>query len=115
MANTTNYTGSVDRDLLKRAKVIAAKTDTSVNALFNAQLRHLVETFESADLARNANFGTLLAFSLGRLNSTGALQRLGLDSEEDLFLLMAQAHLPMPRLPEAETASMVKALHDLGD
>ncbi len=39
---TVNFTGSVDRDLLKRAKVIAAKTDTSVNALFNAELRHLV-------------------------------------------------------------------------
>jgi len=28
---------------------------------------------------------------------------------------MAQAHLPMPRLPEAETAGMVKALHTLGN
>ena len=25
---TVNFTGAVDRDLLKRAKVIAAKTDT---------------------------------------------------------------------------------------
>jgi hypothetical protein len=36
-----------------------------------------------------------------------------LDTEEDLFLLMTQAHLPMPRLPQAETDGMVKALHDL--
>ena len=49
MASTVNFTGSVDRELLKRAKVIAAKTDTSVNALFNAELRHLVETFEAAE------------------------------------------------------------------
>lgn len=39
MSSTTNFTGSVDRDLLRRAKVIAAKTNTSVNALFNAELR----------------------------------------------------------------------------
>ena len=38
MASTVNFTGAVDRDLLKRAKIIAAKTDTSVNALFNACL-----------------------------------------------------------------------------
>ena len=39
MATTVNFTGAVDRDLLKRAKVIAAKTDSSINALFNAELR----------------------------------------------------------------------------
>ncbi len=39
MASTVNFTGAVDRDLLRRAKVVAAKSDTSVNALFNAQLR----------------------------------------------------------------------------
>ena len=36
MAGTVNFTGAVDRELLKRAKIIAAKSDTSVNALFNA-------------------------------------------------------------------------------
>lgn len=38
---------------------------------------------------------------------------LGIDGDEDLFLLMAQARLPMPRLPAAETAAMVPALHRL--
>jgi hypothetical protein len=32
MAITVNFTGSVDRDLLKRAKVIAAKSETSIDA-----------------------------------------------------------------------------------
>lgn len=113
MTETVNFTGAVDRNLLKRAKVIAAKSDTSVNALFNAQLRYLVETFESAESGRNANYATLLAFSLGKLDDLAAMQSLAIDSEEDLFLLMAQAHLPMPRLTEAETAGMVKALHQL--
>jgi hypothetical protein len=113
MADTVNFTGAIDRDLLKRAKVIAAKCDTSVNALFNAQLRYLVETFERAEAGRNANYATLLAFSLGTLGSDEVLRTLGLDTEEDLFLLMTQAHLPMPRLPQTETDSMVKALHGL--
>ena len=112
MANI-NFTGAVDRDLLKRAKIIAAKSDTSVNALFNAELRYLVETFEAAETSSNQNFRALLDFSLGRTNDLNAMQLLGIDSEEDLFLLMAQAHLPMPRLPEIQTKSMVDDLNAL--
>ena len=115
MATTVNFTGAVDRDLLKRAKIIAAKTGTSVNALFNAELRHLVETFEAAEATGNQNYRRLLDFSLGRLAGDEAMRTLGLDSEEDLFLLMAQAHLPMPRLPEAETRDMVDQLNSLAN
>ena len=113
MATTVNFTGAVDRDLLKRAKIIAAKTDTSVNALFNAELRHLVETFEAAEISGNQNLKVLLDFSLGRLADDAAMRALGIDNEEDLFLLMAQAHLPMPRLPEVVTRDMVEQLKSL--
>lgn len=108
-----NFTGSVDRDLLKRAKIVAAQFDTSINALFNTQLRYLVESVESADEQKNTNYATLLDFSLGRLNYLEAMAALNLDSEEDLFLLMAQARLPMPRLPQAETERMKTALREL--
>lgn len=113
MAETVNFTGAVNRELLKRAKIIAAKSDTSVNALFNAELRYLVETFEAAEGSGNQNFKTLLDFSLGRVDSAVAMDALGIDSEEDLFLLMAQAHLPMPRLSAEVTQSMVDSLHAL--
>ena len=113
MAGTVNFTGAVDRELLKRAKIIAAKSDTSVNALFNAELRHLVETYEAAEAAGNQNFKSLLDFSLGRCDDHAAMAALGIDSQEDLFLLMAQAHLPMPRLPESTTQGMVESLHAL--
>lgn len=116
MASTTvNFTGALDRDLLKRAKIIAAKSETSVNALLNAQLRYLVETYEAGELAHNENYATLLAFSLGRLDDLIVMRKLGIDSEEDLFLLMAQAHLPMPRLPEAKTRKMVETLRHLAE
>jgi len=113
MAETVNFTGSVSRELLKRAKVMAAKSDTSVNALFNAELKHLVETFEAGELAGNQNFKTLLDFSLGRADGNDTLAALGLDSQEDLFLLMAQAHLPMPRLPQSTTQDMADSLNEL--
>ena len=41
------------------------------------------------------------------------MRALGTDSAEDLFLLMAQSHLPMPRLPDATTRAMVDSLHAL--
>ncbi len=113
MAESVNFTGSVERDLLKRAKVVAAKSETSVNALFNAELRYMVETFEAAEASTNDNYKILLEFSLGRRNSELTMAALGLDSEEHLFLLMAQAHLPMPRLPEYTTLAMVTSLHAL--
>jgi hypothetical protein len=113
MAINTNFTASVDRDLLKRAKVIAAKSDTSINALFNAELRYLVETFEASESAGNQNFTVLLDFSLGRRADDEAMRALGIDSDEDLFLLMAQAHLPMPRLADAATQDMVEQLKSL--
>lgn len=113
MGTTVNFTGAVDRDLLKRAKVIAAKADTSVNALFNAELRYLVETFEAGEASGNQNFRTLLDFALGRIDDATAMATLGIDGQEDLFLLMAQAHLPLPRLPESVTREMVERLHAL--
>jgi hypothetical protein len=113
MAGTVNFTAAVDRELLKRAKIIAAKSDTSVNALFNAEMRYLVETFEAAEASGNQNFRTLLDFSLGRVDDHGAMSALGIDSQEDFFLLMAQAHLPMPRLAESTTQDMVNSLHAL--
>jgi hypothetical protein len=113
MASTVNFTGSVDKELLKRAKVIAAKADTSINALFNAELRYLVETFEAAERSGNQNYFVLLSFSFGRLNDLEAMSQLGIDSQEDLFLLMAQAHLPMPRLSESDTNTMIDELNSL--
>jgi len=113
MAETVNFTGAVDRDLLKRAKILAAKSDTSVNALFNVELRYLVETFEAAEAGGNQNFRTLLDFSLGRIDDNQTMNTLGIDSDEDLFLLMTQAHLPMPRLPDSNTRRMVDDLNAL--
>jgi hypothetical protein len=113
VTTTVNFTGSVDRNLLRRAKVIAAQNDTSINALFNAELRYLVETFEAAHASGNQNYPNLLAFSLGQSDAQATMNKLGIDSLEDLFLLMAQAHLPMPRLADSATDAMVQALHTL--
>ena len=61
----------------------------------------------------NITYKILLNFSLSRLDSLYAMERLGIKYEEDLFLLMAQAHLPMPRLSKQDTKSMVTKLNHL--
>ena len=61
----------------------------------------------------NQNYKNLVAFSLGQATAAQTLERLGTDNAEDLFLLMAQAYLPMPRLPEAATQAMAQSLHQL--
>ena len=98
---------------VNRAKELAAKADTSVDALFNARLRYLVETFEAAEANGNQNFRMQLDFSQSRIDDTAALAGLGMDSHEDLFLLMAHARLPTPRLPDDQTRRMVSILHQL--
>ena len=47
--STNSHMLAIDRGLLKRARVIAAKAETSIDDLFNAELRYLVDTFEAAD------------------------------------------------------------------
>jgi hypothetical protein len=112
MANV-NFTASVDRDLLRRAKVLAARHDTSISALLNAELRYLVETCELAEQRDNRNAALLLGFALGRISDLEAMDQLNLEHEEDLFLLMAMAHLPMPRLSDEATDTMVSQLQQL--
>ncbi|WP_094559295.1 hypothetical protein [Synechococcus sp. 8F6] len=110
---SVNFTASVDRDLLRRAKVLAAQHDTSISALLNAELRYLVETCELAEQHGNRNATLLLGFALGRISDIEVMEQLNLDHEEDLFLLLAQAHLPMPRLADQATEAMVSDLQQL--
>jgi hypothetical protein len=110
---SVNFTAAVDRDLLRRAKVLAAQHDTLISALLNAELRYLVDTFEKAERLGNSTAAALLAFALGRLSDDQVMEQLQLEHEEDLFLLMAQAHLPMPRLSAQATEAMVMELEQL--
>ena len=47
-----------------------------------------METLEAAEESSNENFRALLDFSLGRINDLEVRQLLGIESDEDLFLLM---------------------------
>jgi len=113
MSALVNTAEALDPDLLRRVEALAVKAETSLAALLEVELRYLAETYEAADAQGNGNFKALLDFSLGRCDDVAAMGTLGIDTAEDLFLLMARAHLPMPRLPVATTESMVAELHRL--
>lgn len=67
----------------------------------------------AAEVHGNRNFQTLLDFSLGRIDDVQTMERLGIDNEEDLFVLMARAHLSMPRLSVDEAEEMARSLRAL--
>ena len=54
-----NITLSVDKELIKKGKVIAAQSDTSVSKMLSEQLRHLVEDNEQYETAKRSALQTL--------------------------------------------------------
>lgn len=68
----------------------------------------------SSDMASgNSVFAVLRDFSAGAIDDLTAMQLLHVEHGEDLFLLMAQACLPMPRLDSRTTQAMADALKRL--
>ena len=49
-----NITLSVDKDLIKRGKVLAAERDTSVSKMLSEQLKQLVEDNEQYETAKRS-------------------------------------------------------------
>ena len=76
---------------------------------------YLVETFETAEAASNQNFRILLDFSLGRRDDRTTMTALGIDSEEDLFLLMVQARMGTALLAEYEDVIRMRLLRRSSD
>ena len=54
-----NITLSVDKDLIKKGKVIAAKKDTSVSKMLSEQLKQLVDDNEQYETAKRSALQTL--------------------------------------------------------
>jgi len=54
-----NITLSVDKDLIKKGKVIAAERDTSVSKMLSEQLRQLVEDNKQYETAKRSALQTL--------------------------------------------------------
>jgi len=58
-------------------------------------------------------FEQLQRFSRGEISYRRLMDLLGIETDEALFLEMCKARLPMPQLPEEETAAMVRLLGEI--
>lgn len=107
-----NITFTLDADLLRRAKIAAAQTDSSLNAIVRVLLAGFVDAVgvDSPGLPDTGNYRKLLDFSLGKITFRRAMSDLNIDSDEQLFLMMCGAGLPMPALPDEEIAKMSENL-----
>lgn len=64
-------------------------------------------------LKQGSELQNSVVFFPGRINDLTAMESLGLESEEDLFLMMAQTCLPMPKLSDSVTRGVVDDLNSL--
>jgi hypothetical protein len=113
MTAAINLAEIVDAELLQRALDVAAKAGTSLEALLHIELSNLVQTFELADACGNYNYRALLDFALGRIDDAAAMRQLALVDLEELYLLMMQARLPLPKLDAERTMQMAESLKAL--
>ena len=66
MATRQNLTIQLDRDLIRKARILAAKRDTSVSGLVASELARLVGDDEAYEAARRSALGFLSrGFHLG--------------------------------------------------
>lgn len=106
----SNFTVAIPDELLTDAKVMAAKSGTSLNAIIRALLEGFVQK-ESSSMT--GNFEILLQYSLGQLSAKGAVKKLHLDDESTLNLMTRSAALPLPRLSLEENEAMRKRFGEM--
>ena len=56
-----NITLSLDRDLIRKAKIIAAQRDTSVSKMLRDELKGLIQEFEQYELSKKRAYVNLKA------------------------------------------------------
>lgn len=106
-----NVTFQLDDELLRRAKLSAARRDTSVAQLVREGLEQQVAL--DAPMQRpgcQGTYETLVAYSLGQIPRGVVMEDLALDHYRELLSLLGAAGLPMPTVPAASRAEMTKRM-----
>lgn len=101
-----NFTLALDEELIRAAKVEAARNGTSVSAMVSDYLR-TATGFEGGQRPPANERETLKRYSQGRMPRRRAMALLKTDYDGLLDRLGA-AGLPIPRLPEADLKKMMK-------
>lgn len=110
--SNTNFTVAIPDDLLTAAKVMAAKSGTSLNSI----IRNLLDGFvnnESTPLS--GNYEILLKYSLGQVAAKKVIKNLHLENVNELNALTIQAGFPIPRVSLQENEDMQKRFSQMLD
>lgn len=107
-----NITFVLDDDLIREVKVLAARYDTSLNALVRDYFRHLSASGLSSDETLDGNLQTLFFYSMGRLTRKEAREALGVDDFR-LTQLLRMAGFPPPRSPKVDEDSQVAKILEI--
>jgi hypothetical protein len=113
-ASMSNVTFAIEDDLLRKAKMAAVQMDTSLNSIVRTLLAGFVNSV-GEPTKQTGNYRKLLDFSLGRIPYRKLMTEMHIESDEQLFLMMCAADLPMPTLPADELAKMATTLEMLTD
>ncbi len=107
-----NITFSLDDRLLAAAKVLAAKQNTSVNALVRTALEQQVAVGGAAVSASESSgvLQVLLDYSIGRRPRAVTMQTLGIDDYGMLLRMLNAVGLPHPLVPLAKREAMADEL-----
>ena len=108
----SNFTVAIPDDLLTDAKVMAAKTGTSLNSIIRLLLDGFIKN-ECTPLS--GNYEILLKYSLGQFTAKKTMKLLHLSSGAELDDLTLNSGLPLPRLSLQETESMQKRFGNMLD
>lgn len=107
-----NITFVVEDEQLRQMKVIAAKHETSLNAMVRDFFAHLIASGLAETETMNGNLQALFDYSIGRISRHKARTRLGVD-DRSLATMLRQAGFPPPRASEAEEDRMLDEIKDI--
>lgn len=91
-----NITFVIDEAVLREVKAIAARNDTSVNALVRDYFSCLITSGLQETSALNGNLKALFDYSIGKISRNRAIKFLGI-SDATLATMLRESGFPPPR------------------
>lgn len=107
-----NITFVIDDEQLRQMKVIAAKHQTSINALVRDYFSHLTSSGLAETEGMNGNLQALFDYSIGRIGRHRAKTFLGVD-DLTLATMLRRAGFPPPRATLEEENRMLEEIKDI--
>ena len=107
-----NITFVFDDEQLRQMKVIAAKHQTSINALVRDYFSYLTTRGIAEDDGMNGNLQTLFDYSIGKIGRHKAKATLGVD-DLTLTVMLRNAKFPPPRATIEQENRMLDEIKEI--